>query len=208
MELRDPIRSVIPGVQGMVLGILARTTTPLTGRAVAALLDGEAAVSGVHRALTQLVESGLVSRTPAGRAYLHELNREHLAAPSIESLADLRHQLVQRITTDIEAWDPPPVAAWLFGSTARAEGTSASDVDLLLVRPVPEDDERWTAQTLALAEHVRAWTGNACEIVEHSPVSLATLVTGGDPLIDSLRSDAIVLTGEHPRRLLQPEGSR
>jgi predicted nucleotidyltransferase len=203
MDLRLPIRSVIPGVQGLVLGVLANTTTPLTGRAVAGLLDGDAAVSGVSRVLGQLVEAGLVTCEPAGRANLYALNRRHVAAAAIEGLAGQRDELLRRIRSFLAGWDPPLVAAWLFGSMARGDGSAASDIDILLVRPDTIDDDRWVAQTMALAAEVRAWSGNACEIVDVTEVELGRLVGAGDPLIAALRRDALELAGESPRRLLR-----
>ncbi len=203
MDLRVPIRSVIPGVQGLVLGVLASTTTPLTGRGVAALVAGDAGVSGVSRVLGQLVEAGLVICEPAGPANLYVLNRRHVAAEAIEALADLRGELLGRIRSALAGWDPSPVAAWLFGSMARGKGTGASDIDILLVRPDLADDDLWVDQTMALAADVQAWSGNACEILDYTEAELAGLVGVADPLISSLRDDAIELTGASPRRLLQ-----
>ncbi len=204
MNLRKPIRSVIPGVQGLVLGVLANTTTPVTGRTVAGLLDGDATTSGVSRVLGQLVEAGLVTCEPAGRANLYALNRDHVAAPAIEALAGLRGELLTRIRSTLATWTQPPVAAWLFGSAARGEGTSVSDVDILLVRPDGSDrDDIWTTQTMRLVDQVRAWSGNACEIVDYTVRELRELVEGADPLVTSLRSDAVELAGEGPRSLLR-----
>lgn len=204
MFLRKPIRSVIPGVQGLVLGVLANTTTPLTGRAVAGLLEGDATSSGVSRVLGHLVESGLVSCEPAGRANLYALNRDHVAAAAILVLADLRGELLRRIRTELSSWAEPPVAAWMFGSASRDEGTAQSDIDILLVRSSGTVDEVWVTQTMALSEQVKSWSGNPCEILDYTTDEIEALVLAADPLITSLRSDAIEMAGESPRRLLRP----
>ena len=94
MDLTRPMHSVIPSVQGDVLAVLARTQQPLTGRGVAELIDGRASVSGVKVALRALVVSGLVTAEPHPPAMLYRLNRQHLAANSIEELANLRGRLL------------------------------------------------------------------------------------------------------------------
>jgi len=205
MYLHKPIRSVIPGVQGLVLGVLANTTAPLTGRAITGLLAGDATTSGVSTALGRLAAEGLVTCEPAGRANLYALNRNHVAAPAVEALADLRGELLRRISTAMAAWSQPAIAAWMFGSAARGEGTSASDIDILLVCPTEVDhDDVWITQTIGLAAQIQSWAGNSCEILEYTAEDLAALVAGDDPLVDSLRADAIELMGASPRSLLRP----
>jgi hypothetical protein len=69
-----------------------------------------------------------------GRNRVHELNREHVAAPVAEGLADLRLTLWKRFRTALAGWNPKPVYGCVFGSTARGDGDVQSDIDLLLVR--------------------------------------------------------------------------
>jgi hypothetical protein len=69
-----------------------------------------------------------------GRNRVHELNREHVAAPVAEGLADLRLTLWKRFRTALAGWNPRPVYGCVFGSAARGDGDVQSDIDLLLVR--------------------------------------------------------------------------
>ena len=69
-----------------------------------------------------------------GRNRVHELNREHVAAPVAEGLADLRLTLWKRFRTALAGWNPKPVYGCVFGSAARGDGDAQSDIDLLLVR--------------------------------------------------------------------------
>jgi predicted nucleotidyltransferase len=50
-------------------------------------------------------------------------------------MASLRTDLWRLIARDVEKWKYPPLYASAFGSAARHDGTSESDIDLLLVRP-------------------------------------------------------------------------
>ena len=69
-----------------------------------------------------------------GRNRVHELNRDHVAAPIAEALAGLRLVLWKRFRSALGAWDPKPVYGCVFGSAARGDGDADSDIDLLLVR--------------------------------------------------------------------------
>jgi hypothetical protein len=69
-----------------------------------------------------------------GRNRVHELNREHVAAPVAEGLANLRLALWKRFRTALASWNPKPVYGCVFGSAARGDGDVQSDIDLLLVR--------------------------------------------------------------------------
>jgi nucleotidyltransferase-like protein len=95
---------------------------------------------GVRKSLGRLVDQGIVRATEMGRNKVHELNREHVAAPIADLLADLRLELWRRIRGKVGIWNPKPTFACVFGSAARADGDSDSDIDLLFVRaPFPGD---------------------------------------------------------------------
>lgn len=184
--------------------VLAGTTAPLTGRQIARLAARGTSPS-VSAALDRLVEHGLVHRQVAGRAYLHTLNRDHVAAPAVEALAGLRAELLRRLRDALAHWDPAPLHASMFGSAARADGDTSSDIDLLVIRPdaVDAEDERWRDQVHALAESVHAWTGNHAGISELSEAELAKLRRRPPPVLRDVRADGIDLAGVPVRSLLK-----
>lgn len=202
MDLSNPIRSVIPVSQGEVLAVLARTDRPLTGRRVAELTDGRLSQKGTNLALRALVGSGLVLVEAQPPANLYRLNRQHLAAPSIEALVALRSRLVAAMAEHIDAWKIRTEGAWLFGSAARGDGDETSDIDVLVLRPTHVDDDIWDDQVEQLASAVTAWTGNRCEVIEYTSEELAVLMgRAEDRLAVGLRADAVALTPtELPRR--------
>lgn len=202
MDLSKPIRSVIPMSHGDVLAVLARTDRPLTGRRVAALTDGRLSQTGVNLALRALVRAGLVLVEAQPPANLYRLNRQHLAAPSIEALAALRARLIAAMTEHIGAWEIHTEGAWLFGSAARGDGDDASDIDVLVLRPDPVDEGVWDAQVERFTAAVQAWTGNRCDVVEYTSEEFTELMArSDDPLTVGLRSDAVALTSAPlPRR--------
>lgn len=203
MDLGNPIRSVIPSVQGEVLSVLARTDQPLTGRRVADLANGRVSQKGANLALRALVAAGLVTVEDHPPAKLYALNRRHLAAPSLEVLASLRERLIEAMRAHLAGWSPPAWGAWLFGSAARGDGDETSDIDVLLVRPdrVDDSDPDWLDQVERFADAVLGWAGNRCEVVEYSLAELEELFARNDRLAQDLRSDGIGLTDRRlPRR--------
>lgn len=198
MNLADPMSSVIPGVQGVILSILARTDQPLTGLTVAKLAGDRASAAGVKRAIRPLVAAGLVKLVPAGRAYLYSLNRAHVAYPVIVQLAELRNELYRRIGDAVSQWSVTPLYAGVYGSTARGQATASSDVDLLLVRPagIAIDDPDWARQVADLSDAVTDWSGNQSDVLEYDLAELCRLRDEGDPSLVSLERDSVVLYGD------------
>jgi hypothetical protein len=150
VDLTDPTRAVTATLDGPVLAVLAGAGKPLTAGEVAALTPRGSEI-GVRKSLARLVEQGIVRATEMGRNRVHELNREHVAAPVAEALAGLRLALWKRFRSTLGAWNPKPAYGCVFGSAARGDGDVHSDIDLLLVRvPVAgETDPRRGSPGLA-----------------------------------------------------------
>jgi predicted nucleotidyltransferase len=220
VDLSDPTRAVTPTLDGPVLAVLAAAGGPLTVGEVAKRVTRGSEI-GIRRCLARLVDEGVVKSTEMGRNRVHELNREHLAAPVADLLAGMRPELFGRIRAEVSKWRPKPYYACVFGSAARGDGDTNSDIDLLVVHaPFPGDPKppkqnrirdsltqmltepppvlaseakRWPSQVERLRDKVRAWTGNPAQIVD---LSWAEWVAHrGDPgLFEELRRDAIEVT--------------
>lgn len=197
MDLSHPFSVLAPGLEGDVLRVLARADREFTGREVARL--ARRSHRGVGLALRRLVSQGLVGERPAGAANLYRLNREHLAAPIVMSLLDLRNELFERMRGEIGAWQIPPLAAVLFGSVARGDCGPESDIDVFLVRPCAVDDELWLDelwldQLYELQAKVERWTGNEVQLVELSEQEIRE--RGAElPLLDDVVEQGIELHG-------------
>jgi hypothetical protein len=157
-----------------------------------------------------------------GRNRVHQLNREHVAAPVADVLANLRVELWKRMRDEIGNWRPAPLYACVFGSAARGDGDVDSDVDLLLVHPpmpgdpkpsrprsllssvtawlaapipaTPAEVKRWPNQIDTLRSHVQAWTGNVLQVVDLSVAEWINQQQSGQ-LAEEIRRDAIEMTG-------------
>jgi DNA-binding transcriptional ArsR family regulator len=197
MDVSNPIADVVPSAHGPVLAVLSSTSTPLTGRAIAELTRPRVSQPRVARILADLAEAGLVDRVHAGSASLFTLNREHLAAKAVEDLAALRTRLWERIAEHAADWTHPPEAIITYGSTARGDGGTDSDVDLLVVRPaaVDESDPDWQRNLTALGRAVPRWTGNPCEILDRSREELQVMAAAGERLLSEIRRDGRAIVG-------------
>jgi hypothetical protein len=195
VNLSDPSQTITPTLDGPVLAVLARAGRPLTvGEVTAESVRGSEI--GVRRCLARLVDQGIVRATEMGRNRVHELNREHLAAPAAELLGDLRLKLWKQLRRELRRWKVAPYHASVFGSAARGDGGDDSDIDILLVHPPFPGDPKlprqatvlrkmavafsaprscsdveaslWAKQIDQLRGRVRSWTGNHVQVVDVS----------------------------------------
>ena len=197
MDVSNPIADVVPSAHGPVLAVLASTSTPLTGRAIAELTHPRVSQPRVARILAELVDAGLVDRTPAGAASLFALNRDHVAAAAVEALASLRQQLWSRVAEHAGGWPNPPEGVVIFGCAAGGDGGATSDIDLLVIRPadVDTDDADWDGNVTDLAARVTRWSGNPCEILDRSGEELQAMAAAGERLLREIRRDGRAIVG-------------
>ena len=193
MDLGSPVLDIAPAVRGALLQALARLEQPVTRRQLAAAAG--VAPGNASTVIEELIRSGIVTETVAGRSSMVLLNRSHLVAGPLLALAGLRGELIRRLRERLSAW-PDLRGAWLFGSVARGEAHKESDVDLLIVADdlEPPDLHERLSQ---LQADIRVWTGNDLQLVEHSPTSWRKLVRSKNPLVEQIRVDGIALAGDN-----------
>lgn len=155
--------------------------------------------------LERLVDQGIVERLSTGNAQLYSLNRDHVLAAAVERMASAHAELIRRLRDTIGSWTTPAAHASLFGSAARGDGDTGSEIDLLIVRPANLDpeSESWRAQIDGLAEDVRRWTGNNAGITDISEADLPRLAEEQPSILAELRRDAIEFAGKSPTTLLR-----
>ncbi|MDO8847077.1 MAG: nucleotidyltransferase domain-containing protein [Coriobacteriia bacterium] len=125
-----------------VLRLLAAQTSDLTGRQIAELAG--LSQPGAAGALNHLAGLGVVQRRRAGRAILHQLDRENLLVQSIvlPALAAEAH-LIEDLQSELRtAFGPLAESLVLFGSVARGESAPGSDIDVLVVTADNDDATR------------------------------------------------------------------
>jgi predicted nucleotidyltransferase len=198
MDLSFPLATVAPTLDAGVLHVLAATTAACTAAEVHRRL-GHGSDEGVRKVLARLVRQGVVLVETPARYPLYRLNRDHVAVPHIEALTRVRDEIFHNIRSEVAGWEVEPSHVGLFGSFARGTADSASDIDVLLVRPKSRpkiDEDTWLEQLDRLDRRIRAWTGNAAQIIDLAPATLAQMARDADPLVDSWRAEDVLVHGE------------
>lgn len=196
MDLTSPARAVVPSLDAEVLTVLAGITLPLTGRQISRLANSKGH-RGVSLVLDRLRQQGIVDVMQAGSANLYSLNRDHVAFAAVEALQDLRGKLFRLIEMRVRGWEIPPVSVAVFGSAARGDGGTTSDIDLLIIRPesVNEDESGWEKQLFELSFWVQRWSGNRASLIQATPSQIASMIEREEPITESLRNEARYLFG-------------
>ena len=140
----------------------------------------------------------------AGNVVLCRFNHDHLVADAVRQLVTLRARLLRTIRDEIASWSMAPMHASLFGSAARGDGGTLSDLDLLVVRPrLGVDGRTWDEQLDATGRRLRAATGNTVSWLDPSWEELDRIVAAPEPIVDEWRRDAITVTGPDLEALLR-----
>jgi len=111
------------------------------------------------QALTEFERQGLIWRKMAGRSALWSLNREHILIDLLRPLADISSRKTQLLLDEIKsALDLRALRMIrLFGSMARGQESTSSDVDLLFIVKNPKEKEKLEEKSkdveIRLAEH-------------------------------------------------------
>ena len=176
MNYASPVQAVIPGVQGRVLAVLARTEAELTMRTVARLAG--VSVNQASVVLNGLVSLGLAERREAGSAALVKLVRENEAARVILLLASLHSAVISRLEAEAKNIEPAPASLILFGSFANGLARETSDIDVLAVRAagVEANDPQWVDSLGHWADVAHRISGNPINLLEASLDEMSELV--------------------------------
>ena len=195
MDFSNGLSVVTPTLEARVLGVLVQTKRPLSGRQVARLVT-QGSLGGVQKALSRLVEQGIVLADSYPSATLFSFNRSHLGAGPVIELTQLGTTLVDRLRGHIQAWEVQPQHACLFGLAARQQGDAFTPVEILLVHAISRRQQVsvWAGQVEDLATVTRLWTGNETAITDLSPADLSGLDNGAE-LPAGWQRDGILLAG-------------
>lgn len=193
MDLAHPFAVVTPTLDGDVLAALALADISFTPGQLHRILSLHSE-DGIRRVLHRLTGQGVVVSERVGHAFTYRLNRRHLAAEAIISLARLRGTLLDRIEQALTGWESRPVYGAVFGSAARGEMRADSDIDLLLVRPDSCDRERWDELVSGLTADIAEWTGNDTQVLEFSESEVSKAGTA-EPVLRDVRNHGLTVAG-------------
>ena len=100
----------------------------------------ETSPSSLQRELESLVSVGLLLRRQDGRRTYYKANADSPLFRDLHGLLDKTSGLIPALTTTLKSFDDRIELAFLYGSVARGEEHSASDVDLAIVGTLKQID--------------------------------------------------------------------
>lgn len=156
--------------------------------------------------MNRLGDHGLLIVDAGPASHVVRLNRDHVATEPAIALANLRPRVLTRLRDEVAGWSLPAVHVSLFGSVARGDGTTQSDIDLLVVRrPLAsvDDQEVWDDQLAQSADAIHRWTGNWASWFDITDEDLARLAEAREPIVREWQHDAVTLLGPRLLTLLR-----
>lgn len=195
MDWREPASAVMSHGTAAVLRGLAGATEPFSVRELAKLTG--ISPTRARQAVTRLAEHGLVTTDSRSGALFVTLNRDHLATEPSVALANLRPRALDKLRAEITGWGNPPLHASLFGSAARGDGGTGSDLDVLVVHSplASADQDPWDDQLARSGTAIASWTGNWVSWFQVSQDDLRRMLHASEPVLADWRRDAITLFG-------------
>ena len=196
MNLSKPLTSLIPSLEGDVLSVLAGAEADFTGQQVHRVL-GKNSQTGVNRALQRLSATGIVNMRSSGNSNLYELNREHLLAKYVIAVANVRAEFFRLMSQEVTSWELHPECVAVFGSAARSDMTSDSDIDVFISRPAEIEfgDTAWRRQLTEFSLKVGRWTGNGVNAFEVGPKDVKRELGTKDGVLYSIIDQGVVTFG-------------
>lgn len=201
MDVGRPGALLVPEGTEAVLRALVGTDAPMGVRQVARVAGVSPNRAG--QVLSHCAEHGLVVVEEHGGARLCRLNRSHLAAEMVAALVGLRGRLLSFLRAEIASWAVPPRHASLFGSAARGDGGTGSDLDILVVRREGDAGDHWEGQLFESGERIFAATGNRAAWFPITTSDLQRAVEAEDPIVPEWQRDASHLAGQRLTTLLR-----
>ena len=192
MRLQNPFAAVsTTGLDSQVLMVLVRTEQYLSIHQIHQLLPEEGSPQGVRKSVVRLVQQGAVLERVTGRSYSYALNRDHLLADAVLQIANAKSELFSRMAQLISEWRIQPLTVKVFGSAARNEMRTDSDIDLLVVMSDSATEEAVEDSVRRLADQVALWTGN-----DVRPLVYRSSEVRPASIFDSILEDGIDIAGD------------
>ncbi len=187
---------VASGPRLRLLRYLSAHDGPFTGRQLARAVRLDPKSASV--ALRHLVDSGVVQRQRAGRAYLYSLDRESYLAHEILLPAFMKERNWQKtLGSEIKTLIGAGVESiLLYGSWARGQAGPRSDIDLLVVTNGRRSKAAIEDRLSTHRTHFMARFRHVPSFLILSRQEFRTRLRRGDPLAREIVEQGQVLTGK------------
>jgi predicted nucleotidyltransferase len=196
VDFAQPVESLIPGVQGKVLAVLAKTEAELTMRKVAELSGVSS--NRASEVLNHLASLGVVERREVGASSVVRLVSENEAVRLVLACSDLHSRVVRRFREEAIRMLPPDICLLAFGSFARRQAREGSDIDVLALADEVEDAHPTAVDSLSRwSDAATRISGNPVNVIQIDEEELPALVQSGS-FWRELSEGVLVLAGSPP----------
>ncbi|WP_166999525.1 nucleotidyltransferase domain-containing protein [Paramicrobacterium fandaimingii] len=193
MDLDLPLADILGANGARILRRLGLVGTPLSMRRIAELTS--VPIASASRELARFQRIGLVTRNDSGGASLWTLNRDHAFWGPLQDILATPQRIEQAIRSISSEMLTDNTTVALYGSFVRGEGTSESDIDVLVIWGTRSaEDEREMILT-TIRDRISTLTGNSVDIIAFDPADIHDLVEANDPLVNSWLADARTVAG-------------
>ena len=157
--------------------------------------------TAVSTVLDELAEAGVVNSSSAGRANIHSLNRESIYVTElIDPLFAAEDRIPDELLADLSrTFEPHALALVVFGSYARGEQASDSDVDVAIVAAAPTTRDLVEVAVDNYQAHFLSRYGAPLSAIVYEAAEAAALSAAAPSFAARLIGDALVVFGPHPR---------
>lgn len=140
MTQTDSLADVLFGqIRGGVLALLySQTDKPFYVRQIARRLN--ASVGAVQRELEKLAKVGLLLRTTVGNHVFYKVDERNPVFSEMRALVGKTVGIFSILHSALQPLSEQISIAFVYGSVARQEETSASDVDVMIIGKIKLDD--------------------------------------------------------------------
>lgn len=145
----------------------------------------------VQRELDTLSQLGLITRTSMGTQVFYQANSSHPAFPEIRALVAKTVGVFQVLQSALLPLADRITAAFVYGSIARQEEKSDSDVDLMIVGKVTLEE------VLEKLSQVEKSLGRPINPTVYSVAEFSSKLTAGNHFLNSvLRGERVFVIGD------------
>lgn len=182
-----------------VLRVLHGVAIPLNASQIA----GRTGLSwtAVSNVLDELAEMGVINSSSAGRANIHSLSRENIYVTDlIDPLFAAEERIPDQMLTDLcGTFESQALALVIFGSYARSEQLSGSDVDVAIVAADSKAKDLVEETVDGYQAHFLSRHGAPLSAIVYDSEEAAALPEAAPSFAAQLVNDALVVFGPSPR---------
>lgn len=206
MKIQNTLDNILNHkVKTAALRLLCNGSAGWTGRQLAKQLN--ISPTTASKCLNELAREGILIVRGAGRAYLYSLNErsytvKNILIPFFQKEKNIFGAITALIKRSLLKTGVRINSALIFGSIAKKEETSRSDIDLLVVVNALSDKKKVEGSIHRLSEAIAQNFQTVISPYILTENQLKKKYKENSPLINEILKSYILLTGKSPERII------